>query len=129
MNCPDKMAEDGRLRIRLMQKMFNQLRAFAQSLELTQGVGYRKKRSPRGTTLEVLAENTVTEEGSGVIFRGEWRSDVDDYVEGNLVVIRGGISAGAYIALQDVPQGTAPAYPDVGVYWVSISRDFAGAWA
>lgn len=89
----------------------------------------RVSRTQSGFYYVTIPGESGAASSPGMVFRGEWRGSVADYLEGNVVVIRGGISAGCYVALRDVPQGTEPAFPDTGIYWASISRNFAGAWA
>ena len=97
------------------------------SLTLRAGPNVKLTYTSVGTIVEAQPGGRKTVSG-GMTFRGEWSPTVTDYSEQDVVVIRGGVSAGTYVALQDVPVGTEPAYPDVGIYWASLSRGVSGLW-
>lgn len=67
--------------------------------------------------------------GGGMRFRGEY-DDEAVYAVQDVVVIRSGAHAGAYVCVQSNPGGeNPPVLPDVGDYWVSIGRsDTVGSW-
>jgi hypothetical protein len=56
---------------------------------------------------------------AGVHWEGEY-DPMQSYTEQSLVVVRGGVSAGAYVANRDIPVGESPSYPDLGDGWVSL---------
>ena len=86
-----------------------------------------------GNRTEIIyAEGNVTlvlqapaQVSQGLVFKGEWDSGTA-YVAQNVVFYPTGSLSGAYIALTDVPAGTAP---DTGApYWVSWPHPPPGVW-
>jgi hypothetical protein len=78
-------------------------------------------KTSQGTGYVGTAKGAERERAPGW-FQGEYDSS-RSYVEGDGVTISGGgTSSGCYIAIRDVPAGTAPSYPDVGIYWRIIGR-------
>lgn len=106
------------------------LRNYVASLRPVQSFGTRTSHTSTGVAHETRPGQTTAppSPSSGMNFRGEYDPGITDYVEGDVVVVRGGVSAGTYIALRDVPAGQQPAYPDVGIYWASLARSVAGVW-
>lgn len=87
----------------------------------------------RGTMIVPKRRQVKAGEGGGLRFRGEW-SAAEVYAVDDIVVVRGGVSAGSYICIQSVgPAGDpsqVPSWPDVGVYWVSLGRgNTGGQWS
>lgn len=64
---------------------------------------------------------------TGMVFRGLWHNAVDDYVSQNVVFrTPSGGSAGVYIALGNVPTGTAP---ETGApWWAAFPYPPPGVW-
>lgn len=99
----------------------------------TPGAGFRTKLrfTPAGFTIEA---NPAGEQAdvTGMVFKGEWSDKA--FKKGEVVVVRGGISAGTYIASRDVPAGTGiptdpPTDPTQGIFWISIGKgDTLGQW-
>ena len=68
---------------------------------------------------------------TGMVFRGEWNPLTKDYVAQNVVFIRAGSNAGAFICLQAAPDAThPPTNPDTGnEYWMAWPGSFPlGQW-
>lgn len=126
----DHLAERGPLR--KYAAAINDLIEEVRSLRIASGKGYTVKRTSIGTILEVKVGKTEQLPGEGMRFRGEW-SATETYAENDVVVVRGGLTGGTYVAIADVPTGTAPIDPPVrpedGIYWVCLARDqAAGVW-
>lgn len=67
----------------------------------------------------------------GMQFRGDFdTSGATQYVSQNVVVIRGGISAGTYVCISDDPAvpGQPPSDPATGDRWVALSRGYTIGW-
>jgi hypothetical protein len=105
------------------------LRLFVASLVILPGIGYKVRRSPNGTILEILPGAGGSPGNAGMVFRGEYSTTVS-YIPQDVVVLRSGPSAGAYVCVKENSGGTQPpTLPDTGIYWVSIGRsDTVGTW-
>ena len=102
-----------------------------QALRIQEVPGAVVSRTSRGIVLVPTARGGGAPTAApGMRFRGEYVTS-GDYVTGDVVVIRGGSSAGAYVCVQDNPgAANPPVLPDTGAtYWVSIGRaDTVGSW-
>lgn len=104
----------------------NQLRAVVKSLLPVASVGARVVRRSVGTSY-VAKRPRPAQSSGGMTFRGEYNGG--PYSAQDVVVVRGGgPSAGAYVAARDVPEGNPPAYPDIGIYWVSLKGSEVIYW-
>ena len=126
----DRLLERGPLRD--IRKRINQLQDEIKALRISEGVNYRVKHTACGQMLQIGKTAEETETVTGMVFRGEWSAS-ETYETNDVVVVRGGLTGGTYIAILDVPIGSAPIDPPVkpedGIYWVCLSRDnAAGVW-
>ena len=126
----DHLAE--RSPLRKYATAINDLIDDVKSLRIANGKNYKVRRTAIGTILEVTGKRKIEKPAQGMVFRGEW-SAAETYVENDVVVVRGGLTGGTYIAIADVPTGSAPIDPPVrpedGIYWVCLARDQAiGVW-
>ncbi len=68
---------------------------------------------------------------TGMVFRGEYDPTATDYAKNHVVVVRGTLTGGTYIAIATPPVGVFPADPPVnpadGIFWVALARDVGGA--
>ena len=68
---------------------------------------------------------------AGMVFRGEFDPTKTDYVVQNVVFIRAGSNAGAFICVKDAPDAThPPTNPDTGnEFWMAWPGSFPlGQW-
>lgn len=121
-----------------VQKQINKILDYLRETSPKTGVGLRTNRTVNGTVVSVRQSTRAAETPQAFQWQGEW---VDrNYSEGD-VVIRGsanlssaswndtdtilsdGTKAGVYIALRDVPAGTAaPLEPNTATYWETLAR-------
>ena len=132
---PRKYAERGMFRE--VWKAINALIEQQRRIAPMSGENVKVNRTVNGAVIS--ANIPEPEEAQPVQWKGEWRTGIA-YVE-NDIVIRGsanlssaawndtdsiltdGTKAGVYIALQDVPAGTAaPLEPNTGAYWETLAR-------
>lgn len=81
--------------------------------------------TPRGTMKTTQATQQGGSTGSSEMrFRGEWSED-ETYVEGDVVVVRGGVNAGCFISTADGNTSS----PWSSSTWVSLSdNNSIGRW-
>lgn len=106
--------------MKALGKWLNQLLAYVRSLAPMPSHNVRVVHTAIGTSYVAVPQATAAP-SAGMHFEGEWVNSA--YTVGAVVVIRAGISAGTYVAVQAVPAGTpAPTDPATGTYWVSLAR-------
>jgi hypothetical protein len=111
----------------------NEVHDFTLSLVPMQTLNTKITRTAKGIAIEAQAGGGASAP-PGMKFQGEWSSASSYFAAPNqdVVVIRGGVSAGTYVCVRNAPAGTPPPGspdPTVGTFWVSIaSGDSRGAW-
>jgi hypothetical protein len=95
------------------------------SNQIVESPDIRPVPSTKGTALFLKRFPKGGAPSSGMVFRGEW-SAIESYSTQDVVVVRGGISAGTYVCVRNNPPATAPqdpaSDPSLGIYWVCLSR-------
>lgn len=126
MQPPPKYEERGPLK-RVWQAL-NKLREYSLSITPVSGANVRVQRTTRGAVIESNAKSeTVPAEettSGGMTFRGEFDSSgATQYSAQNVVVIRGGVSAGCYVCITDDPPAgsTVPSDPATGERWIMLA--------
>ena len=125
MKWPRKMDERGPARD--IRRTINQIIDALVSLQIIRAPNLRVSRGNLGQKIEVKAvSEAVPAPSTGMRWRGEWNSSVNDYESGDVVVVRGGNTAGSYVAVASVPTATPPSDPPIdpanGIFWVSLGR-------
>jgi hypothetical protein len=103
-------------------RWLNSLREFAASCRITSFQGGYMSQGANGTQLiSVITAGSGAPGGVGMLFRGEYSSEVAYSVQ-DVVVIRTGANAGTYVCVQANPGSTnPPTTPDTGnAYWVQL---------
>jgi len=113
---PSKLNERGPAKE--IRKKINEVNTYSKSLKISNGQGYTVKHTAIGQILNIKPGKDGVVSGAGMVFRGEWNL-ADDYVVNDVVVVRGGVSGGTFIAVLNVPRGTEavdpPADPQAGI--------------
>ena len=131
MRLPSKMDERGPARE--IRRKLNQIIDALVSLRIIRAPNMRVAHTTLGQRIEVEAvSEAVPAPSTGMRWRGEWSASVNDYESGDVVVVRGGNTAGTYIAITSVPTSLPPSDPPVdpanGIYWVSLARNGINVW-
>ena len=89
------------------------------------------EQTTRGVRWHVKIPPPTQGVSAGMVFRGEWDPTKTDYVVQNVVFIRAGSNAGAFVCVKDAPDSThPPTNPDTGnEYWMAWPGSFPlGQW-
>lgn len=107
-------------RRKALRDWLNSLRNDVQSIWPRSSHNVRVNQTTDGTSYVGVPKSE--EVSSGVTFEGEYNPELS-YAQFAIVVVSGGgPTSGSYISLRAVPVGTAPSYPDVGIYWRILGR-------
>lgn len=115
-----------------VRKALNELARLVESSRVFTSDTVKVRRRTIGTTLEGT-KKAKAEPGEGMKFKGEYISG-QAYERDDVVVVRGGSTAGTYIAYQDVPASAPapqdpPVDPTQGIYWIQIAPGYTiGQW-
>lgn len=106
----------------------NQIGSTIRRSQPRQGRGVRLRQTTRGIIIEADPSEGGGKPPPSSWYRGDWRSDTN-YSTGEGVSIRGGLTAGLYLALTDVAAGQAPPSPADVTKWVRVATDNPmGGW-
>lgn len=103
-------------------RIINEIIAKLEALEIKAGPGIRLISGPHGTAISADPAKGGGEPPASDWYQGDWRSD-RSYDTGHGVSIRGGLTAGLYLAIDDVPAGLAAPSPADVTRWVRVATD------